>query len=99
MMADIKKVVALLMCILLVLSVILSVSFVSHGSSHCCVEEDCRICAVIQRCTQMLEKLLVVASFVAFLGAVTFAVFCAFEIVDESIASVTPVRLKVKLSN
>ena len=99
MMAGIKKVIALLMCILLVFTVILSVSFVSHGSSHCCVGEDCRICAVIQRCTQMLEKLLVAASLVAFLGAVTFTVFTLFEISGESIASVTPVRLKVKLSN
>ena len=99
MMAGIKKVVALSLCILLVLSVILSVSFVSHGSSHCCVEEDCRICAMIQRCTQMLEELLVAASFAAFLGAVTLTVFFIFEIVGESIASVTPVRLKVKLSN
>ena len=99
MMVGIKRVVALSMCFLLVLSIIFSVSFVSHGSSHCCVEEDCRICAMIHRCAQMLEELLVAASFAAFFGAVTFAVFCAFEIADESIASVTPVRLKVKLSN
>ena len=99
MMVSIKKVLALLMCVLLVLSIILSVSFVSHGSSHCCAGEDCRICAVIQRCAQMLEKLLMVASFAAFLGAVIFTVSRALEISGESIVSVTPVRLKVKLSN
>ena len=99
MMVSIKKVLALLMCVLLVLSIILSVSFVSHGSSHCCAGEDCRICAVIHRYAQMLEKLLMAASFAAFLGAVIFTVLRTVEILGESIASVTPVRLKVKLSN
>jgi len=98
-MKAMKKALALMLCALLVFSLLISVSFVSHGALHECGGEDCQICAVIHRCAEMLKELLAVASFAAFSGAVLFATLCAPSEEGIFFASVTPVRLKDKLSN
>ncbi len=98
-MERMKKMFALVLVVMVVLSILLSVSFVSHGTSHDCAGEDCRICAVMHKCAQMLEELLAVASFAVFLGAVIFTVSVAFVACRLTSAFKNPVSLKVKLSN
>lgn len=98
-MEGLKKIFALAVCIVLVLSFLLSVSFVSHGSFHECLGEDCRICVVIQKCAETLRELLAVGGIIAFFGIAFFALSHNEEEFGQSFVSVTPVRLKVKLSD
>ena len=90
----------LIVCILLVLSVSFSVLSVSHGSGHnCCVDDNCRICAVVQSLINTIgaSALALIVSF--------FAFSCDELLIKRSTETeplehnISPVLLKVKLSN
>jgi len=87
-------------CILLVLTVSFSVLSVCHGSGHnCCVDDNCRICAVVQSLIDTIG-----AGAVALLVSF-FAFFCAELLIKRATSTepsehnCSPVLLKVKLSN
>ena len=88
----------LVICILLVLTVSFSVLSVFHGSGHnCCVDDNCRICAVVQSLIDTIGAG-VVALLVSF-----FAFSCTELLIKRSSETEllehnsSPVLLKVKL--
>ena len=98
-MEKLKKVIAAILCILLVLSLAFSISFVSHGASHDCVGEDCRICAVINKCAELLRDLLTFGACAAIFGIFVYSVRNVVSDSGVSYTFSTPVRLKVKITN
>ena len=98
-MTMLKKIFAIAFCLMVIMSILLSVSFVSHEATHECVGEDCQICAAVSKCAEVLEKLLAVATFVSLFGLVVYTTGCADFSVGASWVVFTPVKLKVKLSN
>ena len=98
-MGSVKRLFALLLCTMLLLSLVFSISFISHEAGHDCAGEECQICAVISRCADVLERLLAVTSLALLFGAPILFV-CPF--VNSAFVSQgerCPVKLKVKLSN
>ena len=98
-MDKLRRICALSLCVMLVLSVIFSVAFISHGSSHCCVDEECQICATVHRCAELLEQLILMASFAAFFGVALRFVLCILSHFAAPSSAPTPVSLRVKLLN
>ena len=94
-----KKLLSLILCAMLVLSLVFSISFISHEAGHDCSGEECQICAVISHCAEILERLLAVASLALFFGALLVFVCRASDSVSVSLGEQSPVKLKVKLSN
>ena len=98
-MAAVKRAFALVMCFVLVLSLLFSISFITHEVSHDCAGEECRICAVITRCAETLEKLYAAASAISLFGFLAVFVVTVATRGEASCVSDTPVKLKVKLSD
>ena len=98
-MRTLKKLMALFVCLNLVLSVLFSVSFISHEAGHDCAGEGCQICAIIGKMSDILENLATAISPIAILGALFFCVTSSFTGGFFELVSETPVRLKVKLSD
>ena len=98
-MESIKKLLALLVCAMLFLSLVFSISFISHEAEHDCVGEECVICAVISRCAEILERLLAVSALALLFGAVRSFVICVVCASQSVCSTHSPVKLKVKLSN
>lgn len=98
-MERLKRVFAALVFIALILSLIFSISFVSHGAFHDCVGEECHICAVINKCAEMLRDLVAFVACTAIFGVFVFSLHNVANDFGESYAPYTPVRLKVKLTN
>ena len=98
-MENMRRTFAVLVCIALLLSVLFSISFVSHGASHDCVGEDCQICAVINRCAETLRDIVALGAFIVIFGIFVFSLRSIADDSGESYIFTTPVRLKVKLTN
>lgn len=98
-MDQMKKVLAFAICAVLILSLVFSISFISHEAEHDCVGEECVICAVISRCAEFLERLLAVSALALLFGAVRSFVICVVGEAEAVFATHSPVKLKVKLSN
>jgi hypothetical protein len=94
-----KKGVAMIVCFALLLTLIFSVSFVSHGAFHECVGEECHICAVINKCAELLRDLLLSVAGIAIFGILVFSFSSTVNDFRKPFSAFTPVRLKVKLTN
>ena len=88
-----------LTALLLALVMILSVSFIALNADHDCCGEDCRICAQIRACEELLHDLLPVAAvllaswIVRYPGIISSADTAAFACPH------TLITLRVKLSD
>ena len=98
-MEKMRRTFAFVVFIALLLSVLFSISFVSHGASHDCVGEDCQICAVINKCAEILRDLGALGACTAIFGIFVFSFRVIADDSGESNTFTTPVRLKVKLTN
>ena len=98
-MVQMKKLLAFAICAVLILSLVFSISFISHEAEHDCVGEECVICAVISRCAEILERLLAVSALALLFGAVRSFVICVVCASRSVCSTHSPVKLKVKLSN
>ena len=98
-MGSVKKLLALLLCAMLLLSLVFSISFISHEAGHDCAGEECQICAVISECTKVIERILAVATVFVLCGAPLLFVRHESDFVAFLAEENSPVKLKVKLSN
>ena len=98
-MENAKKLFALALCALLVLSVLFSASFVSHEADHDCGGEDCQICAMINKCTELLGDALTSVAGAAIFGILVYSLCRVTGGLGISSLFFTPVRLKVKLTD
>ena len=95
-----RRIAALLLCVLLALSLLLSAAFVLVERHHHCTGDGCEICAAV---TQTVAFLKAEAS--AFLPVLTvlslfFALFVLFAgLLPADLPKQSPVSLKVKLSD
>jgi hypothetical protein len=95
-----RRVAALLLCVLLALSLLLSAAFVLAERHHHCTGEHCAICAAVAQTVSFLK-----AEASAFLSNVTvlvplFALFVLFAgLHPADLPKQSPVSLKVKLSD
>ncbi|MCC8074271.1 MAG: hypothetical protein LIO62_09140 [Clostridiales bacterium] len=94
-----KKTYARILAAIMLIAVILSSCFVVFEANHTCQGDDCRICVTIQNCLKNLND--TVSDSDGLLFAVK-AVFFLTVIILSSFERghfVTPVELKVKISN
>ena len=98
-MENMRRTFAFVVFIALLLSVLFSISFVSHGASHDCVGEDCQICAVINKCAETLRDIVALGACTAIFGILVFSFSSTVNDFRKPFSAFTPVRLKVKLTN
>ena len=99
--ADAKRAMALLVCVCLAAAFLLSAWFAAAHIHHNCTGNDCPVCMVIHRLSDMLRKLgaalmLFAAAFLAVFSALHGAMPCC-ALVD--FRGNTPVSRKVQLNN
>jgi hypothetical protein len=98
-MEKMRRTFAFVVFIALLLSVLFSISFVSHGASHDCVGEDCQISAVINKCAETLRDIVALGACTAIFGIYVLSLRIIADDSGESYIFTTPVRLEVKLTN
>ena len=94
-----KKLCALFVCLTLILSILFSISVLSHEADHDCIGEECQICAIIGKVSELLDGFGCNFAVFAVLAALSFSVARVFGEDSSPFVAETPVRLKVKLSN
>lgn len=88
---------ALIMAVIIALSAFAAIALISHEHSGACTGEDCPVCAAISVCRKNLKTLL---TGILMLFAVLFFIGLLTLRADINGAlSLTPVSLKVKMSN
>lgn len=94
-----RNIKAVILLFIMVITVALSSLFVVVESNHHCDDDNCRICVTIQNCLTGMKKIASDAGEVVLL-AVNFAFFAVLLFAFENFVGViTPVGLKVKLTN
>lgn len=86
------------LCIVMVLSIVLSAAFIITSADHECTGDDCSICYHIHVCEQILKKLTLGTS--VWLGMVAMGIASVLiPILSQNIQSAnTLICMKVKLS-
>ena len=91
---------ALLVCFLLVLTLLVSVLSVSHSIGHVCADGTCcRICAVVQGLLDTFKDIALAAAFASFAFGCLYSFTKHLLHTEFEESQLTPVLLKVKLSN
>lgn len=87
-----------MLCVIILLTIVLSVSYITHFTDHECIGNDCEICYHIQICEQTLKKLAAGAAALAGIAA-SRIVFVLIPVLLLTVCfSNTLIRMKVKLS-
>lgn len=94
-----RRIIAILLSILFVLSVIFTLSFIAAEADHECIGDECPICAEIQSCEDFLKTVSVAAAVFAVVSAVSKFGAVALPYFKSRAEATTLVSLKVKLSN
>ncbi|MBR6049630.1 MAG: hypothetical protein IKP68_00320 [Clostridia bacterium] len=98
-MANMRRFVAVIIAVLVIVAVMTSLFVVAHEADHDCVGEDCHVCAVIAACQTILKTLrdaLVVAATALVCIAIAAPLVYLFRIRSSH---TTPISLKDKLLN
>ena len=88
-----------IIAVLLVLLIAFSVFYTALEGEHCCSGERCAICAMIAVCVNLLEGFAVLLAGAFCLSLVSVVVLLSNGCVLRACAVVTPVLLRVKLSD
>lgn len=98
-MAKRKRIAALVLAVLVLCALLVSECFLAAESDHDCTGDNCAVCCVLNACQSVLRTLgaaLMLAAVCALaVRLCARAAYCA----EAACAAVTPVSLKVKLSN
>lgn len=94
-----KKLFAALTAAALALVMLFSLVFLAREADHDCRGEDCAICAQIALCEQLLKNLILAAAILAALRILAAFRAESGEHAPVRFGPVTPVSLKVKLSD
>ena len=85
--------------VILVLSLLLSLSFVAFEAHHDCEGEDCPICICLEECVNTIkgfcDSLPILSAFAAVFCA---AVLCSFVLSKELVFN-TPISIKVRMND
>ncbi|MEM1486142.1 hypothetical protein V6615_14925 [Oscillospiraceae bacterium PP1C4] len=98
-----KRIAALIICIVFVVTIALSYGFIITHSEHECVGESCKICLELSTAVNTFNRLKNIVPFVLVIGIALLLMLTAslklyYTEADIDIKS-TPVLLKVKLRN
>lgn len=95
-----KRVLGLVICAVLVLSVLFSSVYIVCAANHACCGQCCLICISIARAEQILRGLVVLMALAAAL-AVTALFYCVgrADAMRRLFSRVTPVQWKIRLND
>lgn len=94
-----KRTAAMLLAALLAAVMLFSVFFIVLEADHDCAGEDCAVCAVLSVCEELLTGRSAAASCIAAAVLAAVVTRSAARLCAVGTGSVTPVSLKVKLSD
>ena len=92
------RIIAILLCIVMVLSMVLSAAFIITSTDHECTGEECEICHNIHNCERTLKSVL---SGLCYLLAMLFMVKVSVPtpvIYHQTVFNPTLISMKVKFS-
>lgn len=89
---------AIILCIFLFFSLIITTSFIVGETEHECVGGECEICAQISSCQDSLKKIALVKPLLLIL-AIVFVLVKSIVLFSDVFNKATPFALKVKLLN
>ena len=87
------------LCLFIVLTMLLSASAISHNTDHTCVGEGCRVCLFVQNVIDALKLFSLAAVIYSFSLSCIYIFFRSIMFGEGRERQLTPVVLKVKLSN
>ncbi len=94
-----KRKFAFFICLLLLASILLSMTYIAKEANHICIGDNCPICANIQMAEKTIGQLGTTLAIALHLGF-AFAIFCLFLfyfITDKVLP--TPVTQNVRMNN
>ncbi|SBW09251.1 conserved exported hypothetical protein [uncultured Eubacteriales bacterium] len=92
-----KRILALLACLLLCVSMAASLAFVAIESEHNCIGEGCQICTELQQCKSLLQNFACALAALAFFSCAVYGTVYILRKIERESRAETPVTLKVKL--
>lgn len=94
-----RKTLAVIVSVLMILTVMFSVFFIAAEADHECEGAHCHVCECIEICVTILQRFGFKASSSSAVGASAFVALLAVLIPAGTYTFTTPVSLKVRLNN
>lgn len=93
------KIVAVTLAVAFLLSVSLSLCFITQESDHDCIGEGCEICALLSQCERTLKILFAFAKETVLAISISYISHGFIKSLTDVMSQDSPVALKIKLLN